>query len=62
MFIVSAYLDGRGGGRGASEDGLGCALVMEIAHVLSAVQLQTSVRMIFRNDESNAGLQGTEAY
>ena len=63
MYIVSAHLDGRGGGGAADDDGSGSALVLEIARVLGQpeVETDTSVRFIFWNNEET-GLNGSTAY
>lgn len=63
MYIISAHLDGRGSGGAANDDGSGCALVLEIARVLgmSDTELDTSVRLIFWNNEET-GLNGAFAY
>lgn len=63
MYIVSAHLDGRGGGGAADDDGSGVALVMEVARVLAGADVQTadSVRFIFW-DREEAGLHGSNAY
>lgn len=63
MYIVGAHLDGRGGGGGADDDGSGIALLMEIARVLSAPDVQTdkSVRLVFW-DKEEVGLYGSNAY
>src|ERR1700756_3905798 len=34
MYIVSAHMDGRGGGQAADDDASGCAVVLELARVL----------------------------
>ena len=63
MYIVSAHLDGRGGGGAADDDGSGCSLVLEVARVLARQEFSsdTSVRMIFWNNEET-GLNGSSAY
>src|SRR5262245_58107427 len=75
MYIVSAHMDGRGGGEAADDDASGCAIVLELARVLGMPDVRTnrSVRFIFWNNEefgmdgsgtyaaSRAGLQGTAA-
>jgi hypothetical protein len=63
MYIVSAHLDGRGGGGAANDNGSGCSLVLELARVLMArsVQLDVSVRFIFWNNEET-GLNGAHSY
>lgn len=49
MYLVSAHLDGRGGGEAADDDGSGCALVLELARVLASPDLRTdrSIRFAF---------------
>ncbi len=63
MYIVAAHMDGHGWGEAANDDGSGTALVMEIARVLSAPDVQTdrSVRFILWNNEET-GLNGSRAY
>ncbi len=63
MYIVSAHMDGIGLGEAANDDGSGTALVMELARVLSAPDVQTdrSIRFIFWNNEET-GLNGARAY
>jgi hypothetical protein len=75
MYIVSAHMDGRGGGEAADDDGSGCAVVLELARVLAMPDVRTdrSVRFIFWNNEEfgmdgsgtyaseRAALQGTDA-
>ena len=63
MFIVSAHMDGRGGGEAANDDGSGTALVMEIARVLAAsdVHSDRSIRFALWNNEET-GLDGARAY
>jgi hypothetical protein len=63
MFIVSAHLDGRGGGGAANDDGSGSSLVLEIARVLASTDITTdvSIRMVFWNCEET-GLDGSRAY
>jgi hypothetical protein len=63
MFIVSAHLDGRGGGGAANDDGSGSSLVLEIARVLALPDIATevSIRMVFWNCEET-GLDGSYAY
>ncbi len=63
MYIIGAHMDGRGGGEAANDDGSGTALVMEIARVLAAEDINTarSVRFaLFNNEET--GLNGARAY
>ncbi len=63
MYIVSAHLDGRGGGGAADDDGSGVSLVLEAARALAPSHIQTdiSVRFIFWNNEET-GLNGSQAY
>ena len=63
MYIVSAHMDGRGGGQAANDDGSGTALVMEIARALasSAVESDVSIRFALWNNEET-GLNGARAY
>ena len=63
MYIVSAHLDGRGGGGAANDDGSGCALVLEMARVFASPDVATdvSIRFIFWNAEET-GLNGAYAY
>jgi len=63
MYIVSAHLDGRGGGGAADDDGSGVSVVLEAARVLGLpdVDTETSVRFIFW-DREEAGLVGSTAY
>ena len=63
MYILSAHMDGRGGGEAANDDGSGTALVMEIARVLASsdVESDVSIRFALWNNEET-GLDGAEAY
>jgi len=63
MYMVSAHMDGRGGGEAADDDGSGCALVLELARVLAMPDVQTSrsVRFIFWNNEE-FGMDGSGTY
>jgi Peptidase family M28 len=63
MYIVSAHLDGRGGGEAADDDGSGCAVVLELARVLAlpGVRTDRSVRFIFWNNEE-FGMDGSGTY
>jgi hypothetical protein len=62
-YILGGHMDGIGGGDAAGDDGSGTALVMEIARVLSADDVQTkrSVRFALWNNEET-GLNGARAY
>jgi hypothetical protein len=63
MYIVGAHMDGHGWGEAANDDGSGTALVMELARVLSAPNVETerSIRFILWNNEET-GLNGSRAY
>ena len=63
MYIVSAHMDGLGFGEAANDNGSGTALVMEIARVLSAPDVETerSIRFALWNNEET-GLNGARAY
>ena len=63
MYIISAHMDGRGGGEAANDDGSGTALVMEIARVLASpgVESDVSIRFALWNNEET-GLNGAGAY
>ena len=63
MYIVSAHMDGRGGGEAADDDASGCAVVLELARVLGLPDVRTnrSVRFIFWNNEE-FGMDGSGTY
>jgi hypothetical protein len=63
MYLVSAHMDGRGGGEAADDDASGCAVVLELARVLSmpGVQTNRSVRFVFWNNEE-FGMDGSGSY
>jgi len=63
MYIVSAHMDGRGGGEAADDDASGCAVVLELARVLALPDVRTnrSVRFIFWNNEE-FGMDGSGTY
>ena len=63
MYIVSAHMDGRGGGEAANDNGSGTALVMEIARVLASDDITSdrSIRFALWNNEET-GLNGATAY
>jgi hypothetical protein len=63
MYIVSAHLDGIGGGEAADDDASGCAVVLESARTLGAVDVKSarSIRFVFWNNEET-GLDGSRAY
>ena len=54
MYIVSAHMDGRGGGEAANDDGSGTALVMEIARILAASDIGN------RNDDLTVESPGAQ--
>ena len=63
MYILGAHMDGHGFGEAADDDASGTALVMELARILSAPDVQTdvSVRFALWNNEET-GLNGSRAY
>jgi hypothetical protein len=63
MYIVAGHMDGIGWGEAANDDGSGTAIVMELARILSAPEVQTgySIRFILWNNEES-GLEGSRAY
>ena len=63
MYIVGAHMDGRGGGEAANDDASGTALVLEIARVLAAADVESarSIRFALWNNEET-GLDGARAY
>jgi acetylornithine deacetylase/succinyl-diaminopimelate desuccinylase-like protein len=63
IYIVSAHMDGRGGGEAADDDASGCAVVLELARVLGMVDVRTnrSVRFVFWNNEE-FGMDGSGTY
>jgi hypothetical protein len=63
MYIVGAHMDGRGLGEAADDNGSGTALVMELARILSAADVQTdrSIRFVLFNNEEG-GSAGARAY
>src|SRR5437879_9372344 len=63
MYIVSAHMDGRGGGEAADDDASGCAVVLELARVLGMPDVRTnrSVRFIFWHNEE-FGMDGSGTY
>ncbi|MCY4659026.1 MAG: M20/M25/M40 family metallo-hydrolase [Acidobacteria bacterium] len=63
MYIVGAHMDGLGFGEAADDDASGTALVMELARILSAPDVETEVSLRFalwNNEET--GLNGSRAY
>ncbi len=63
MYIVGAHMDGHGWGEAANDDGSGTALVMELARIFSAADVQTerTIRFALWNNEET-GLNGARAY
>ncbi len=63
MYILGGHMDGIGYGSAANDDGSGTALVMELARILSAPDVQTerSIRFVLWNNEET-GLNGARAY
>src|SRR5262245_47768483 len=63
MYIVAGHMDGHGWGEAANDDGSGTALVMELARVFSAADVQTerTIRFILWNNEET-GSQAARAY
>ena len=63
MYIVSGHMDGHGWGEAANDDGSGTALVMELARVFSAPDVQTdrTIRFALWNNEET-GSQAARAY
>jgi hypothetical protein len=63
MYIIGGHMDGHGWGEAANDDGSGTALVMEIARIISAPDVQTerSIRFVLWNNEET-GLNGAWAY
>jgi hypothetical protein len=63
MYIIGGHMDGIGYGEAANDDGSGTAVVMEVARVLNAPDVQTerSIRFILWNNEES-GLNGSRAY
>ena len=53
MYIVGGHMDGHGWGEAANDDGSGTALVMELARIFSAPDVQTerSIRFVLWNNE-----------
>jgi len=62
MYIIGAHMDGIGFGAAANDDGSGTAIVMELARILNAPDVQTdrSIRFILFNNEETGG--GARAY
>lgn len=63
MYILGAHMDGHGWNEAANDDGSGSALVMELARVLNAPDVETerSIRFVLWNNEET-GLNGSRAY
>ena len=63
MYIIGAHMDGIGWGEAANDNGSGTALVMELARILSSLDVQTerSIRFALWNNEET-GLEGARAY
>jgi len=63
MFIIGAHMDGHGWGEAANDDGSGTALVMELARIFNATDVETdrSIRFVLWNNEET-GLNGARAY
>ena len=63
MYIIGAHMDGHGVNEAVNDDGSGTALVMELARVFSAPDVETerSIRFVLWNNEET-GLNGARAY
>ena len=63
MYILGAHMDGHGFGQAANDDGSGTAIVMELARIFNAPDVQTerSIRFALWNNEET-GLNGSRAY
>ena len=63
MYIIGAHMDGHGWGEAANDDGSGTALVMELARIFNApdVEVERSIRFALWNNEET-GLNGARAY
>ena len=63
MYIIAAHMDGHGWGEAANDDGSGSALVMELARIFNAPDIETerSIRFALWNNEET-GLNGARAY
>ena len=63
MYIIGAHMDGHGWGEAANDDGSGTAIVLELARVFNAPDVQTerSIRFALWNNEET-GLNGSRAY
>ena len=63
MYILGAHMDGHGFGEAADDNASGTALVMELARIFSAPDVETavSIRFALWNNEET-GLDGSRAY
>jgi hypothetical protein len=63
MYIVGAHMDGHGVNEAVNDDGSGTALVMELARILNApdVETEVSIRFALWNNEET-GTNGVRAY
>ena len=63
MYIVGGHMDGHGVNEAVNDDGSGTALVMELARIFSApdVETEVSIRFALWNNEET-GTNGAEAY
>jgi len=63
MYIIGAHMDGHGVNEAVNDDGSGTALVMELARIFSAPDVETerSIRFVLWNNEET-GLNGARAY
>ena len=63
MYIISAHMDGHGVNEALNDDGSGTALVMELARIFNAPDVETerSIRFALWNNEE-PGLNGSGAY
>ena len=63
MYIVGGHMDGHGVNEAVNDDGSGTALVMELARIFSApdVETEVSIRFVLWNNEET-GTNGASAY
>lgn len=63
MYIIGAHMDGHGVNEAVNDDGSGTALVLELARIFNAPDVQTerSIRFALWNNEET-GLNGSRAY
>ncbi|MGH7561988.1 MAG: M28 family peptidase [Gemmatimonadales bacterium] len=63
MYVIGAHMDGHGFGAAANDDGSGTAIVMELARIFNAPDVETerSIRFALWNNEET-GLNGARAY